>query len=467
MKPGRAFHYGTRFASWAVILVALAAAFGAALVRGGAVEWFVCALLLAVALTSGLLPVLSIAGIQVSERSGTPRERIPSGVPNDRTGNDAIAYRGIGNQPVIVASGQDTVVELVLTRALPLPLTWLAVEDGGDHAGGGANRRFRCRALLIPGFRKQITFSYSVSGLGRGTYVSAPLRLCAGDWLGLTAIQRMVPRQQEWLILPAEAETGDPEKEDSRASDNRAGQPAAYSAHRLRQIGEEGWAWQSVNMPAGIGPDSRPFRPEDSPRYLDARAAARGRGMFTRLAQPETPSAAWIAIDAFIPERDGQRNDLLLDGCIGSALKAAREGLISSTVHVCSSRWRCELVPGQTREMEDMLHLMARMEPDADKGGAFLTEICAELGAGERLAVFSADWESRLRWGDAADMLAEHGGGLTLYFAIDDNGITTEMIKQQDWLEGRGMRVYWLHPGKRAERAVMVTGVGGLAYAAG
>lgn len=474
MKSVRAFHYGTRFAAWTVLLASLVAALSAALIRGGAVEWFVCAMLLAVALTSGLLPALSIIGIQVSERGGMTSSRgslnLGSQLPESED-NDDYGLKGaaIPKERVVVEAGQDIVVELLLTRTLPLPLTWLAIQDGGDHAGGAVNRRFRCQALLVPGFRKQMVFSYKVSGLGRGTYLSAPLRLCAGDWLGLTAIRRIIPRHQEWLVLPTEAEKAalDQERRSSRSSDSWSSQAKSFSSYRLHRIGEEGWAWQSMGMPAGMGPDSRPFRPEDSPRHLDARAAARGRGLFARLAQSESPPAAWIVIDGFIPERNGQKDDQLLDGCIGGALRMTREELSSSVVHVCSSRWRCELAPGQSRGMEDLLSLMARMEPDNDKGGAILAEVCREMGACDQLAIFSADWESRLRWGDVSDMLAETGGELMLYFAIDDNGITTEMIKQQDWLEGRGIRVYWLHPGQSPERAVRVTGVGGLAYVAG
>lgn len=447
-----------------MIVLSFACSLGAGILRGGAVEWFVCAILAGLALVSGLLPALSSSGLALRHETFSKDGRVGD-KPKD---GDAFA-EGISVTPRIVAAGEAATVMLELKRAWPVPLVWIALEDGAKRTNPQGSRSFRCRSLLVPGFRRNITFAYEVAGLERGHYRADSLQLITGDWLGISAVRRTLTRKQEWLVLPRE--------EQSEEADLAAGSDDMYGkASDKRMPGNpfEGIPVEGAPnkvMPAGGGPESRPFRHGDSFRHLDVRAAARGRGQYTKLQAFERHATAQIVIDGFLPGAAGNRNELLLETCIGSALRMARySAKEGATVH--AGKWSCELKPEFPEAMAELQRLLAYMEPDGEPDHACIRMACEELRSGGSLAVFSADWDNAARWSELAEWASTAAAGsgergITLYFAIGQDDRQQDRKMRQAWLEERGIGVIWLQSRQRDEQSVSASGEGGLTYAAG
>ncbi len=166
--------YRTRWLAWAVIAAGWAGCLAAVLLRGGAVEWFMMAVLTMIIAVSGIAPIMAASGLSAV--------RVLSGEETREGGQHAI--------------------RLTLRRSLPVPFVWLAVHDETINESSAANRGISVRTVFTPLLRKEMTFRYTLHKLRRGRHPFGHVSVTVGDWLGLTAIQKRIESKAEFVVLP-------------------------------------------------------------------------------------------------------------------------------------------------------------------------------------------------------------------------------------------------------------------------
>ncbi|KRE22773.1 DUF58 domain-containing protein [Paenibacillus sp. Soil522] len=420
--------YRTRWLAWAVIAAGWAGCLAAVLLRGGAVEWFMTAVLTMIIAVSGIAPIMAASGLSAV--------RVLSGEETREGGQHAI--------------------RLTLRRSMPVPLVWLAVHDETINESSAANRGISVRTVFTPLLSKEMSFRYTLHKLRRGRHPFGHVSVTVGDWLGLTAVQKRIESKAEFVVLP-----GLPQ-EDIVYNAERAGGSAAHAAPSLLAgaasdyRGDAGRAEiEAAVRAAGNGPESRPYREGDSLRHLDWRSAAKGRSLQTKVHTLEQPVKTVIAVDTLASAYE--RDDRLFDACIGwAALAVTQAASFGSAV---------TLLLGQAQEalqspfdgdkqtsLSAMLHAMAFLRADG-KGSlaGCLAKGANPLIRGGTILVFTADWRGGRSWGELAGYAAEQGCRLELFIVTRSTVPSFAMREQQKWLESGGVKVTWLHVPSRMD----------------
>lgn len=495
------FRYRTRWGVWLILLLSVVFSLAGILLRGGAVEWFAFIALTGVMLASGLLPAAAAAGLGAVRSldgaavtrtdgwiggAGSGAAGAGNGATGEGTAEAGAAAAGAGGgsgaggagkssgavgaaRPVYTMTAEDTaVVRLELKRSWRMPLVWIAMEDAAANQTGTKERGFRHRALMVPMLRRAPSIAYSIGGLSRGAYLFGPLHIIVGDWLGITAIRLEIPQPDELLVLPAHKPV--PRGEAEAGSSGRAGRTTAPAGAGGASAGEE--RAEPSAMHTGAGPDSRPYREGDPLRHLDFRAAARGRGLYTKVEQPELPVRSWIVVDQYAPAYGG--DDALFDACISLAAgKAASAAMHGGGATVMTRDWSFELTGAAgsgsgSRQLPELLRLLAYLRTDDRKSlAASLREAGLSLTRDGALQLFSADWQDAQRWTEIARELGAQQCRVELYLATGEEGMTTAMGERQRALEAAGLKVTWLHAAEKDKLPWTAAREGADVYAAG
>ena len=413
--------YRTRWLAWGIIGLGWAGSIAAVVLRGGAVEWFMTAVLSMIIVMSGLAPVIGAAGLSAVRA-----------LPRDET-----------------REGGRLEVRLSLRRSYLVPFVWMAVHEQTMNESSTSNHEISARAVFTPLLRKETTFLYTLHNLRRGRHPFEHVSVTVGDWLGLTAIHKRIETKAEFVVLP-----GLPQTDILFKSDRSIG--AAYAAPSLlsgkasdprAEAGRE--EIEAAVRAAGIGPDSRPYREGDSLRHLDWRSAAKGRGLQTKIHAQEQPVRTVIAVDTLASAYDG--DDRLFDACVGwAALAVSQAASFGTAITLLLGQGQAALPPSMEGDAQSslpgMLHAMALLRADGRGSLAgSLVKAPNTLTCGGTILVFTADWRGGRNWGELAGYAAEQGNRLELFIVTRAGRPTFAMREQQKWLESGGVKLTWLH----------------------
>lgn len=121
---------------------------------------------------------------------------------------DGIKMTRSVNQTELV-DGQELKVEVSVTRANRFPLFYLILEDvlperliplASEHT---SRYQKGSLALLFPMFRKELSFSYTISPIPRGEYHFHSLRCKAGDMFGFVQHEKKLKADKAVYVLPS------------------------------------------------------------------------------------------------------------------------------------------------------------------------------------------------------------------------------------------------------------------------
>ncbi|MDQ6422572.1 DUF58 domain-containing protein [Paenibacillus sp. LHD-117] len=414
--------YRTRWIAWSLIIVALAGCSAAAVIRGGALEWYAASVLLGITVFSGVMPFAASRGLS--------------------------AARFLQQEAAVAGDGAE--IKVVIERRWRIPFVWVTVEETAENGRVMSPASTMYRAVAIPGTESRTAVTYSIQNLRRGVYGFREMTVTVGDWLGLTAIRRSIAASGELVVWPSMTENVGEAANGSASSERTPGADAASAADAMAAWGESlGDSSRVMQQPVpGWGPESRSYREGDSIRHLDFRAAARGRGLRIKASVPERPRQALLLIDTFAGAYG--RNDSRFDACLSRAAFEARQLSDAGVrVTVATASWTFELEEEvyQRDRLHELLGLLANLRPEGDGGANAGTDDWisrAALPAMGSVHVFSGDWQHTGRWLPLSAHAAEQGGKPALHLAMDGNTLTYAMRENQRELEKQGIRVSWL-----------------------
>ncbi len=108
-----------------------------------------------------------------------------------------------------LTDGQELTVTIHVERKSHFPLFYLVVEDVLPERlfplAKESSSRYQKRslALLLPMFRKELSFSYSIKSIPRGEYHFKKLRCKTGDMFGFVQHEKSVDHDQSIFVLPS------------------------------------------------------------------------------------------------------------------------------------------------------------------------------------------------------------------------------------------------------------------------
>ncbi|WP_162341349.1 DUF58 domain-containing protein [Paenibacillus paridis] len=412
--------YRTRWLAWGLLGAGWAGSVAAVLLRGGAVEWFMAAVLSMIVIVSCAAPMLAAVGLT--------------------------AVRELSHETT--REGGTIAVRLTLRRSLLIPFVWIALSDETVNQSSPARQGLSLQYVFMPIFRKEMTVQYAFYQLQRGLHPFEHVSVTVGDWLGLTAIRKQLSCKAEFVVLP-----GLPQADQIKPEQLGGSAPHAV---RSRAIGEardpRGEAGreeiEAAVRAAGWGPELRPYREGDSLRHLDWRSAAKGRGLQTKWHALAQPVRTYIAVDTLASAYD--QDNRLFDACIGwAAMALAQAASLGHGVTLLLGQEQAALESTEAESasrLPGMLHAMALLRPEGRGSlSGSLSKSSGAFSRGSTILVFTADWRGGRSWGELAGYAAEQGCRLELFIVTRSSMPTFAMREQQKWLESGGVKLTWLH----------------------
>jgi Uncharacterized conserved protein (some members contain a von Willebrand factor type A (vWA) domain) len=447
-QRGRPFFYRTRWGAWFLISIGWAVSLAGVLNRGGAVETFMLIILSLLPILSIVMPLFSTIGLSVS--------RI---IPETN-----------------IKDGDEAVVKLALKRTSAVPFVWLAVHDGLTNTSAAEKAPLDYRYIVMPLLRKEVEITYSVLAVRRGEHQFGQVKVTIGDWLGLTAIHRRLECPGTLIAVPAL-----PEEMGRRAgrlhgaiAEQVSGDPSAAYIGDNGEISET--TADRLLQQAGIGPDSRPYREGDSMRHMNWRAAAKGRGLFTKQHMLEQPAEIIMIADTCSTayDHDGRLFDASLAWMARGIERAAAEGceirlftgadMVTKQDKKASPLHKGERKRGSVsgRQTKALLERLAKLR--LVKAAVSVDSLRTKLGGlkpGGAIHVYTADWKSGQSWIQLAAYAAQHSCRIELHVVTKQSVLTYAMREQQRLLEQAGLLMNWLAYPERMNRQPQTAEGGG------
>ncbi|MCA0173721.1 DUF58 domain-containing protein [Bacillus sp. RAR_GA_16] len=107
-----------------------------------------------------------------------------------------------------LTDGQELTITINVERNSRFPLFYLVVEDVLPEKlvsyakETSSNYQKRSLALLLPMFRKSLTFRYTIQSIPRGEYHFKKIRCKTGDLFGFVQHENVIEREQSIYVLP-------------------------------------------------------------------------------------------------------------------------------------------------------------------------------------------------------------------------------------------------------------------------
>lgn len=166
-------------------------------------------------------------------------------------------------------------VEIELTRNTFFPIFYVMVEDSFSSTIG---EKIMGKKLLMPGFRRTLTYKYTVKELPRGEHVFDQLFLQIGDPLGLVEKKKVYIQVDRILVYPPFEEMV------YKPLENHYEQGMTSSKERVQR---------DTTMAVGI----REYQPGDRFSWINWKASARRNNMMTKEFEQKQTHDIMIVMD--------------------------------------------------------------------------------------------------------------------------------------------------------------------------
>lgn len=419
--------YRTRYGAWCGIILLWLASVTAVLLRGDAPEWLLLTTFSMVIIFSGVFPWL---------------------------GAYKLSYER--DMSALMLEQGELLVSVRMKRSLPLPGLWYAIDDQLHNTSMMRDHRLKLRAGFMPLFHRSMSLTYRIQDMERGNYEAAPTIIRVGDWLGLTCIKVERIQKAQLIVLPRLEK---PEEESyvarhtssrwlKRQADSSYRPPSTSSLHPQQPI-------TSKNEDE-LSAMTRPYMAGDSYRRIDQRAAARGRGLHTRMAEDkEAAPRLCIVLDQYdLPYRDAQQDQMfgsLISWCLADTVEAGERQRVS----VLCDNWSFDYTDEQGAA--ELKYLLAITRPDVT---AHMKDRVAHMSmllpTGGHIVVYSGAWKDNEGWLALAEAALLKGSRLELQFVTTNRVMTYAMREQQKIMEQAGIQIVWRYSCEKPQPVIEI-----------
>ncbi|MGI2298078.1 DUF58 domain-containing protein [Paenibacillus sp. GXUN7292] len=429
----------TRIGAWLFIAAALWTSFAAVLLRGGAVEWLVLSLTLAIVMISGLAPLIGVLGLE--------------------------AVRTIHHK--ITQSGGTIEAVLTIKHRFGMPLVWAAVGERLINTSTAYPSAVQFRTVLASLRRGEQSITYTWEQLDRGCYQYEPLAVAVGDWLGFTACKLQIALEDTFTVLPAQLDDTEKQRraglklasqqEKCRKQEEAPNRIAQLQRHRDGLLEAD-----TLQQQAGQGPHSRQYREGDSFMHIDYRALARGQGLHTKVNDYEQPVVKLRILDNGCSRTNkGNELDRLFNQSISWLLLELEQSASAGEHQLVYMEQGSYLVSDvrsdkYEQQLYALRHGLAAAVPkfstaalDASRLASFSAPV---------IDVFTTDWKQGDRWLELNGQLKRQGKRLVLHIVAGSSVLSYQMREQQKLWEAEGISLKWLYFSHERANAQVQTG---------
>jgi uncharacterized protein (DUF58 family) len=320
-------------------------------------------------------------------------------------------------------AGESLKVHITLRRRIRFPLFYLVVEDILTDKLKHEFQTNKSKVILIPGFRKEISFVYEIENLPRGEHLFQQVRIKTGDILGLIEKSHMVTLNHQILVYPSYTDMI------YRPFENQYDQGMTASRERVQR---------DTTMVIGV----REYQPGDRFSWINWKASAKRNDIMTKEFEQRQSHDVLVVMDCFHDSHFEQIVSFTASIVRAILRKGAQVGLISYS----SERFSFPIRGGDSQQQQLFYHL-AKVEATGSVGlervletEGFLTQQNASI-----LLVTSTLTKSLL---EKASILSNRKGTVVIFLMkAEKESLSSNELSLKSMANARGVRVAMVHEG--------------------
>jgi uncharacterized protein (DUF58 family) len=160
-------------------------------------------------------------------------------------------------------AGDELKVTITMNRKIPIPIFYMVLEDVVTESVFHHTTLQKARAMVYPGFRKQIKLTYSIKELPRGEHIFSAVRFRMGDFFGVFEKSATVTCENQLLVYPSFVDVA------YRPLENRYDQGLTSSTVKIQK---------DTTMATGV----REYQPGDRFSWIHWKSFARTNSLMTK-----------------------------------------------------------------------------------------------------------------------------------------------------------------------------------------
>ncbi|WP_042454725.1 DUF58 domain-containing protein [Neobacillus dielmonensis] len=235
-------------------------------------------------------------------------------------------------------AGESLKVSVVIKRRRAFPLFYLVMEDNIQDSLKYAQHDKRAKALIFPGFKKEISFEYQIEELPRGEHLFDSLTLKVGDPLGLFEKEKIYPAKDAIVVYPAFTEMI------YRPLENQYDQGLTASRERVQR---------DTTMAVGV----RDYQPGDRYSWINWKATAKRNEIMTKEFEQRQSHDVFVVMDC-VPDKNFEKIVAFTASLLRAVLKkGAQSGLLTVSKERVSFPIR-----GGEQQLHQLFYHLAKIE---------------------------------------------------------------------------------------------------------
>jgi uncharacterized protein (DUF58 family) len=320
-------------------------------------------------------------------------------------------------------AGEPLKVMVTVKRRSFFPLFYLIIADQLEENLLNANQKKKAKVLILPGFKKELSFDYVIDKLPRGEHLFKSFTLKAGDLFGLIEKEISYPIENKLIVYPFFTDLL------YRPFENPFDQGMTASRERVQR---------DTSMAVGI----RDYQPGDRFSWINWKATAKRNEIMTKEFEQRQSHDVFIVMDC-VPDK---RFEAIVSFTASMQRAVLKKGASTGLLTVSDERSFFPLHGGEKQQQLLLFHLAkvkAKASSSFDKvletEGMFVQQTVSFL-------LVTAQLTKSLI--EKASFLGQRKGKITLFLIKGEKEAPTSAeLSLITMANARGVRVIMVHEG--------------------
>ncbi|MEH7115083.1 DUF58 domain-containing protein [Neobacillus niacini] len=323
-------------------------------------------------------------------------------------------------------AGEPLKVIVNVRRNSRFPIFYFLIEDQLDDPLKYAQQKWKAKALLLPGFRKEFSYEYIITELPRGEHVFHSFLVRTGDILGLVEKEKAHKNENKIIVYPAYTELL------YRSFENHFDQGMTASRERVQR---------DTTLAIGV----RDYQPGDRFSWINWKASAKRNEIMTKEFEQRQSHDVFVVMDC-VPNKHFEVVVSFTASLLRAILKkGAQTGLLTI------SRERASFpIRGGENQLQQLFYHLARIEASSSTSFDKVIETEGMFGQ-QNASFFLVSGQLTKPLIEKAGFLGQRKGKITLFLIKGKTESPTENERTLIALaNARNVRVLMVHEGEFA-----------------
>ena len=232
---------------------------------------------------------------------------------------------------------EELVVEIELSRKTFFPIFYLLIEDCFSFSG---SNKLMGKTILMPGFKRHLSYTYKIDELPRGEHTFSQLLLKVGDPLGLIETEKVYKQEDKILVYPPY------ENIVYKPLETHYEQGLASSKERVQR---------DTTMAVGI----REYQPGDRFSWINWKASAKRNNMMTKEFEQRQSQDLLVVMDSM----ESEGFEVLVSFTASMVRAILKKGAQTGFLSVDEKERVIFPIRGGESHQQLILHYLARVRP--------------------------------------------------------------------------------------------------------